>query len=446
MNTSTANALLRCELALISDPKNPAKITQKKCAILIQNGKIAEIRDSHSDTKDNFIEFKNSIVLPGIIDSQVHFRDPGAPQKEDFSSGTQSAVLGGVTAIFDMPNTSPNTSTVKRYIEKLTSVREKAYCDFALFAGATNDNSKELAEMENLEACCGIKIFMGSSTGDLLVSEDEFLEKVLRSGKKMISVHCEDEETLIKRKEIAIKAAHPRAHPDWRNVESALRATTRIVNLARKVGRKIHCLHITTAEEMLFLKDNQDVATVEILPQHLFFKAPDCYEQLGTLAQMNPPIREERHQIALKEALKNNIVKVIASDHAPHTLEEKKLPYPQSPSGLVGAQTILPLMLNFVNEGLLDLSKLCQLMSINPSQIFKIKNKGGIFVGQDADFTVVDMNQKHVFKKEEIASRAGWSPYEGMTFNGWPIATIIRGQTVMQDGKILKKIGQPLQF
>lgn len=443
-NNNTFDLIIRGDHCLISDPNNPKDITEKACDIGIKDGKITAIADSLEGGP--VFDAKGKTVLPGIIDSQVHFRDPGAPQKEDFESGTKGAVLGGITAVFDMPNTKPNTSTVERFLEKLDTVSKKAYCDFALFAGATNDNSSVLPEMEKLDGCCGIKIFMGSSTGDLLVSEDEFLAKTLRSGSKMISVHCEDEQTLIDRKQIAIDAAHPSAHPEWRNEESALKATTRIVNLAREAGRRIHTLHITTEEEIEFLKQNKDVASVEILPQHMYFKAPDCYEKLGTFAQMNPPIRSERHQQAIRKALSDGTVDVVASDHAPHTKEEKAQTYPNSPSGLVGVQTILPVMLNFVNQGLIDLKRLVHVMCVNPATIFKAKGKGGIYLGQDADFSIVDMNRSEVVKNDWIVSRAGWTPYDGETLKGWPTATIIRGNIVMQDGNLSEKVGKPVRF
>ncbi len=449
MDSKKYDLIIRTDKAYLSSATNPKDITVRSCDIGIKSGKIVEIKDQLDPaTADKFYDATGKQVLPGLIDSQVHFRDPGSPQKEDFGSGSKGAILGGVTAVFDMPNTKPNTSTVERFNEKRETVAKKTFCDFALFAGATNDNSKELPEIENLPGCCGIKIFMGSSTGDLLVSEDQYLANVLRAGKKMISVHCEDEATLEARKSIAIEKANPIAHPEWRNEESALKATQRIVSLAREAGRRIHTLHITTKQEMEFLKDCKDIATVEILPQHLYFHAPDCYEQLGSLAQMNPPIRGIEHQEALKQALIDGIVDVVASDHAPHTLEEKSRTYPECPSGLVGVQTIVPLMLNFVNQGLLNLEKLCLLMSVNPAQIFKAKGKGGIFIGQDADFTIVDINKKQTVSNKDIASRAGWSPYDGHEFTGWPVATIIRGVFAMENGQALVEpgFGQPLQF
>lgn len=446
MNSQIYDLIISGGQCLISNPDRPQEITIQKADIGIRNEKIVTIADRIADLQSLKVDASNLFVMPGLIDSQVHFRDPGFPLKEDFASGTKAAVLGGVTAVFDMPNTSPNTSTSERYLEKLRTVSAKAYCDFALYAGATSHNYLELAEMENLDGCCGIKIFMGSSTGDLLVAEDQHLASVLRTGRKMISVHCEDEEILIKRKSIATENPTPLSHPEWRNVDSALNATKRIVNLARSAGRRIHTLHITTQEELEFLKNNKDVATVEILPQHMYFSAPSCYEKLGSFAQMNPPIRDQRHQNAIKQALRDGIVDVIASDHAPHTREEKAKPYPESPSGLTGVQTIVPVMLNFVNQGLLSLEDLARCMSINPAQIFKAKGKGGIYVGQDADFTIVDMNKQKTITDDWIVSACGWTPYNGESMKGWPEYTIIRGNIVMEKNHISKKVGKPIRF
>ena len=439
--------VIRSGHCLLSDPKTPETITEKICEIGIKDGKIKTIGKSlPSDLKKTF-DASGLYVLPGLIDSQVHFRDPGAPQKEDFGSGTKGAVLGGITSVFDMPNTKPSTSTPERFLEKLNSVSKKAHCDFGLFAGATDNNVEALKAMEKFQACCGIKIFMGTSTGDLLVSEDKSIEQIMHSCKKMISVHSEDEKTLAERKEIAIRASHPGAHPKWRNVDSALRSTKRVVSLASKAGRKVHILHITTKEELEFLSQNKNAATVEILPQHLFFSAPDCYEKLGTYAQMNPPIRDQSHQQAIKKALQEGVVDVIASDHAPHTKEEKSRPYPESPSGLTGVQTILPIMLHFVNQGLLDLPKLARLMSIHPARIFQAKGKGGIFEGQDADFSIIDLHKKQTLDHQQIVSRSGWTPYHGVEVTGWPTATIIRGEIIMKNAKILQENkGKPIEF
>lgn len=449
MKTQTHfDTIIRSGKVLVSQPLNPSETTFRHCDIGITNGKIVSLESGLvPDTKTTVWEAKGFTILPGLIDSQVHFRDPGMPEKEDFGTGTKGAVLGGITAVFDMPNTKPNTSTPQRFKEKCESVAPKAFCDFGLFAGATNENSAQLKEIEAIEGCCGIKIFMGSSTGDLLVSEDQFLRQTLLNSTRAVSVHCEDEARLLARKEIANQIAHPKAHPEWRDVESALLATQRIVRIAKETGRRVHILHVTTEEELDFLKDNKDIASVEILPQHMYFSSPSCYEDLGTFAQMNPPIRDERHQKAIREALKKGWVDVIASDHAPHTREEKNKIYPNSPSGLTGVQTLVPIMLNFVNQGLLDLHSLALRMSINPARLFKAKGKGGIYIGQDADFTIVDMNQKHTFTNEEMATRCGWTPYAGHTVQGFPVATWIRGHLVMERGKVLgTPAGRPISF
>ena len=389
---------------------------------------------------------KGLFVLPGIIDSQVHFRDPGMTHKEDFATGTRGAIQGGITAIFDMPNTKPNTSTKERYLEKLNIASDKAYCDFGLFAGATANNTDELKILQDLPGCCGIKIFMGSSTGDLLVTEEEHLENILGNSSRQIAVHCEDEQTLIERKQIAIDRGIPLAHPQWRNEESALLATQRIVGIAKKTGRKVHTLHITTAQEMNFLRKNKDHASVEILPQHLFFSSPDCYLQLGSFAQMNPPIRDKEHQKALWSALKDGVVDVIGSDHAPHTIEEKKQTYPQSPSGMPGVQTLVPIMLNFVNLRKLSLEKFVELTCINPARIYKAQGKGGTFIGQDGDFTIIDLDKEHVIKNDWMECKSGWTPYDGVHVKGWPVATIIRGNKVMENGEILAQAGKHIDF
>jgi len=447
MENLTYDLIIKSKDILVSDGDAPEKIQRFAGEIGILKGKILDIAPQLTGGAKETIDFGSQTVLPGIIDSQVHFRDPGHSHKEDFSSGTESAILGGVTAVFDMPNTKPNTSTLERYLEKLELCTDKAHCDFGLFVGATPDNSAELPNLENLKGCCGVKIFMGSSTGDLLVAEDEHLARALASGSRKVAVHCEDEHILNERAHLAKEAAHPRAHPVWRNVDSALNATQRVVGLAEKAGRSIQTLHITTAEELEFLRNKKDILTVECLPQHLFFSAPECYEEMGSRAQMNPPIREKRHQEALWKAISDRTVDVIGSDHAPHTLEEKARTYPASPSGMPGVQTILPVMLNFVSQGRLTLERMVELLSIQPARIYKASGKGGIYIGQDADFSVVDLDKEHTIHDSQMASRCGWTPYHGKTLKGLPTATIIRGQLVMRDGKVTQtKVGQPITF
>ena len=445
--SETLDLLITNGHVLVSDEKNPeAPPSQQKINIGVTSGKISYLGTQTPEAKEVF-SAEGLHILPGIIDSQVHFREPGMTHKEDFDTGTRSAIQGGVTAVFDMPNTHPNTATKKDFEEKMELVGSKAHCDFGLFMGVTNDNPRKLPKLEKLPGCCGLKIFMGSSTGDLLVSEDEYLQLALENISRPVAVHCEDEQTLIKRKHLAVEKASPLAHPLWRDKDSAFIATKRIVEIAKRVNTRIHVLHITTKQELEFLKGNKDSLTVECLPQHLFFHAPDCYEKLGTLAQMNPPIRVQEHQEALWKAIEDGTVDVIGSDHAPHTLEEKNKTYPNSPSGMPGVQTILPIMLNFVNQERLSLEKLTQLLSINPARLYSAQGKGGIFMGQDADFSIVDMKAKKTIENSWIESRSGWTPYDGVTVTGWPIATIIRGQTVMKEGTILQeKAGKAITF
>ncbi|MEX0809539.1 MAG: dihydroorotase [Dongiaceae bacterium] len=386
-------------------------------------------------------------VLPGAIDTQVHFREPGLEHKEDLESGTRAAVLGGVTAVFEMPNTTPPTTTAAAIADKVARATGRAWCDFAFFAGASEENAGELASLERLPGCCGVKIFMGSSTGSLLVADDYALESVLRSGTRRCAIHAEDEPRLRERLALVREGADVSMHPVWRDEETALKATRRIVALARKAGRRIHVLHVTTAEEMAFLAGAKDLVTVETTPQHLTLAAPDCYERLGTFAQMNPPIRDARHRDALWRAVSDGVVDVIGSDHAPHTKEEKAKPYPQSPSGMPGVQTLVPLLLDHVAQGRLTLERFVDLTSASAARIYNIAGKGRIALGYDADLTLVDLKAKWTIENDWIASKCGWTPFAGMKVTGRPIATIVRGLSVMRDRALVDKPrGQPIRF
>ncbi|MBY0314467.1 MAG: dihydroorotase [Bdellovibrionales bacterium] len=415
--------------------------------IAVKNGIIQDIGPGLAKKAKTVIDAKNLTVLPGAIDSQVHFREPGLTHKEDLYTGSMSAIAGGITSFFEMPNTKPNTSTAEKLQEKLNLAASKAKCDFAFFMGATAENTPHIAELEKLPGCSGIKIFMGSSTGDLLVSDDETLEKIFKNGSRRIAVHCEDEFILRDRKSIADQSGRVQDHPVWRNEDSALSATRRILNIAEKTQRPVHVLHVSTAEEMAFLKHKKQWATVECLPQFLTLHAPDCYDRLGTLAQMNPPVREKHHQEALWKAIADGTVDVIGSDHAPHTREEKALPYPQSPSGMTGVQTLLPLMLNHVNNNKLSLERLIELICINPARIYGAHQKGQIAVGKDADLTIVDMKASRMISNSWIQSKVGWTPFDGMTVKGWPKKTIVRGQLAMEDDVIFTNVvGKAVEF
>ena len=417
------------------------------CDIGVRDGKIAALGPLDPDDADHVLDCDGLTVLPGVIDTQVHFREPGAEHKEDLHTGTAGAALGGVTAVFEMPNTNPLTTTPEALADKLARAKGRARCDHAFFMGATAENAEHLAEWERLPGCAGVKIFMGSSTGDLLVADDATLARVLASGRRRFSVHAEDEPRLLERRELVAGGAPVARHPDWRDVETAVRATTRLLALARAHRRPAHVLHITTADEMAILAQAKDIATVEVTPQHLTLAAPDCYDRMGSRAQMNPPIRDAAHRAGLWQAIADGVVDVLGSDHAPHTLEEKAKSYPNSPSGMPGVQTLVPVMLTHVAEGRLTLQRLVDLTSAGPARIFGIAGKGSVVIGYDADFTIVDLNARRVIRDDWIASRSGWTPFDGMTATGWPIHTVVRGHVVVRDGAPEgPDIGQPVRF
>ena len=407
----------------------------------ITAGRIAAIGNLYQASAGESIDATGLHILPGVIDTQVHFREPGLEHKEDLGTGTKGAILGGVTAIFEMPNTKPAATTIELLQDKLNRAHGRAWCDYAFFIGATAENYEQLPSLERCPGCAGVKIFMGSSTGDLLVENDDPVLQILKHGFRRVSVHCEDEEMLRERRSLIEGGAHPRMHPEWRSPEVALKATTRLVNLAHQAGRRIHVLHVTTAQEIEFLADHKDVATVEVTPHHLTMAAPECYDRLGSYAQMNPPVRDEKHQAALWHGIAQSVVDVLGSDHAPHTREEKDKPYPQSPSGMTGVQTLLPLMLNHCNNGRLSLERLVDLTSAGPARIFNISRKGRIAVGYDADLVLVDLEARRTIANDWIASRAGWTPYDGMEVQGWPLTTILRGVIAVRDGELQ---GSPL--
>lgn len=406
------------------------------------NGRIAALGDLHGSwSADTTLDATGLHVLPGVIDSQVHFREPGLTHKEDLESGTLGAVLGGVTGVFEMPNTHPLTLWQSDLQAKLDAAHGRAWCDYAFYIGGSAINAEELDVLENLPGCAGVKVFMGSSFGDLLADEDGVLRRILRHGTRRLAVHAEDEARLRERKALVEASGNVCQHHFWRDVESALKATQRIVRLAAETGRRLHVLHVTTAEEMIFLAQHKRRVTVETTPHHLTMHAPDCYERLGSLAQMNPPVREKHHQDALWKAICDGVVDVIGSDHAPHTLEEKVKPYPQSPSGMTGVQTLLPVMLDHVNKGRLSLQRLVDLTSTGSARIFGIEGKGRIALGYDADLTLVDLAARRTIRNDWIASRSGWTPYDGMAITGWPIHTVVRGQLVVRDEQL---VGAPL--
>ena len=388
----------------------------------------------------------DKVVLPGIIDTQTHFREPGSTDVEDLESGSRAAVLGGVTSVFEMPNTNPPTSNLEEFNKKLILAKNRMHSNYAFYFGATPENTGQLSKLKDVKGCCGVKLFAGSSTGKLLVDKEADIEKVISSSDRIVSIHSEDEEILKLRKKF-IKKGDVHSHPEWRNTECAISSTRRVVKIAERYNKKIHVLHVTTKEEVDFLAMHKKNVTFEITPQHLTLYAPDCYDKLGTYAQMNPPLRTKEHYDRLWVAIKNNIVDVLGSDHAPHSKENKDKEYPNTPSGMPGVQTIFPVMLNHVNNGKLTLEQLIKLMCENPCRIFGIKNKGYIKEGYDADLTIADMNKEVVIKNEMIASKCGWTPFNNYKVKGFPVGTIVNGYLVMSDGKLIEKSkGTPLEF
>ena len=388
----------------------------------------------------------DKVVLPGIIDTQVHFREPGSTDAEDLESGSRAAVLGGVTSLFEMPNTNPPTSNLVEFDKKLQAAKNRMHSNYAFYFGATPDNTDQLARLKDVEGCCGVKLFAGSSTGNLLVDKEADIEKVISSSDRVVSIHSEDEDIIKLRKKF-IRKGDVHSHPEWRNVECAMSSTRRVVKIAERYNKKIHVLHVTTKDEVDFLAMHKKNVTFETTPQHLTLYAPDCYDKLGTYAQMNPPLRTKEHYDRLWVAIKNNIVDVLGSDHAPHLKENKDKEYPNTPSGMPGVQTIFPVMLDHVNNGKLTLQQLINLMCENPCRIFGIKNKGYIKEGFDADLTIADMNKEVTIKNEMIASKCGWTPFNNHKVKGFPVGTIVNGYLVMSDGKvILESKGTPLKF
>ena len=414
--------------------------------IAVTNGRVAAIGSFAPGSAAEVIDCKGLHILPGVIDTQVHFREPGLTHKEDLETGSRSAAMGGVTAVFEMPNTDPLTVTEQAFSAKLKRGRHRMHCDFAFFIGGTRDNVEELPELERAPGCAGVKVFIGSSTGALLVEDDESLRQILQVIRRRAAFHAEDEYRLNERKGLRIEG-DPRSHPVWRDEPAALIATQRLVKLAHQTGKRIHVLHISTKQEIEFLRDHKDVASCEVTPHHLTLVAPDCYERLGTRAQMNPPVRSADHREAIWYGIEQGIVDVLGSDHAPHTLQEKAKPYPASPSGMTGVQTLVPVMLNHVSAGRLSLARFVDLTSAGPARLFNIACKGRIAAGYDADFTVVDLKRSETITNEWVASRAGWTPYHGVRVTGWPVGTFVRGKRVMWQGELVAaSIGEPVRF
>ena len=443
-----ADIVLKNGSVFLPRPDQPDRVIEEKTNIAVKDGLILQIGSCRNVKAEQTVSLKHLSVLPGLIDTQAHFREPGMEHKEDIECGSRAALKGGITAFFEMPNTIPPTITQEAFEDKLRRAEERSFCDFAFYAGARKDSLPFLKTLSNRPGLCGLKIFMGRSTGGLLLDDERLIEQAVAGSCKIAAIHSEDEERLQQRRRLAdTPPPHPRNHPLWRDVQTALISTKKAARIASRLKKRIHILHISSAEEMAFLKNHRKYVSTEVTPQHLTLAAPDCYEKFGTLVQMNPPIRGERHRQALREALKNGLVDVIGSDHAPHTLEEKRLPYPQSPSGLPGIQTMLPLMLDHIDKGLLDLKLLVKLLAHNPARLFKIRSQGFIKKGLRAHFTVLDMKATQKIEESWLESKCGWSPFVGKTIKGRIAAVFLHGRAALKEGEFqTPALGQAVEF
>ena len=412
--------------------------------VACEDGRIARIDPAIAAAARETIEAAGKLLLPGVIDPQVHFREPGNEHKEDLGSGSRAAVRGGVTSFLEMPNTAPPTTTQAALDEKLARAARKCVANYGFFIGATPDN---LEALNSVTPVCGIKIFMGTSTGSLLVNRPEDLERIFANGTRLIAVHAEDEARIHARRAQFAGRTDPAAHSEIRDNETARLATKLALTLSKKYQRRLHILHLSTREEVAMLRDYKPAwVTAEAIPNHLFLNTAD-YARLGTLVQMNPPIRSPQDNAALWAGLHDGIIDFIATDHAPHTLEEKKLAYPNSPSGMPGVETSLPLMLTAMHEGRCTLAEIQKWMCTGPAQAYRIPNKGKILEGWDADLTLVDIDRTRPVRNEETFTRVRWSPWNGRELRGWPQYTIVNGEIAFDNGHIREQVrGRPLTF
>jgi dihydroorotase len=412
----------------------------------VRDGRIAGLGTFSEAQAGEAINCSGLHILPGVIDTQVHLREPGGEHKEDLETGGRAAVMGGITGVFEMPNTNPLTITQETHADKVRRATNRMHCDFAFYIGGTRENARDLPELERLPGCSGVKVFMGSSTGSLLVEDDAGVEDILSRIARRAAFHSEDEYRLEARKGEQV-AGDPQSHPVWRDPEAARLCTERLIGIARKTGKRIHILHVSTGDEWPLLEANKDLVSAEVTPHHLTLAAPEAYAMLGTLAQMNPPVRDEGHRAAIWHGVSNGVADIIGSDHAPHTLEEKQKPYPQSPSGMPGVQTLVPVMLDHINAGRLSLQRFVDMTGHAANRLFQTARKGRIAAGYDADFTIVDMKARRTITNEWIESRCGWTPYDGRQVTGWLRGTVIRGRRVMWDDEIIGAAhGQPIAF
>jgi len=413
--------------------------------VRIDNGQIVQIASEIIPTEtDKVIDATGLTLLPGVIDPQVHFREPGLEYKEDLSTASRACARGGVTSFLEMPNTKPLTTTQAALDDKLQRAAEKCLVNYGFFIGATAAN---LPDLTTANPTCGIKIFMGSSHGALLVSQSAEIEPIFATGKRLIAVHAEDQERIIERRKQFSDKSNPALHSEIQDEQAALNATKLALKLSKKYQRRLHILHLSTGiEAELLRQDKPSWVTAEVTPQHLLLNT-DAYANLGTLAQMNPPLRSPENNAVLWQALLDGVIDFIATDHAPHTLSEKAQGYPNSPSGMPGVETALPLMLTQAMKGKCSVAQVSNWMSAAVAKAYGILNKGAISVGYDADLVLVDLNNYRPVLREELQTKCGWSPFEGWKLTGWPVVTIVGGQVAYEQGVLYSEVrGKALSF
>lgn len=412
-----------------------------------RHGRIVALGDLRTATAENIVDCRGLHVLPGIIDPHVHLREPGDPTVETIYDGTKGAILGGVTALFDMPNTRDPVVSGEAIARKRDLVLQKAWCDIGIYVGGTKANISHLNTLEVEENICAIKVFAGSAPPDYLIEDDTSLEALMRNGTRTVCYHSEDQTRLEERRKLFTVGQPYRTHMEWRDVECAFLGTRRLMALARKTGRKAHILHVSTAEELEYMRGFKGLGTVEVLVNYLTQIGPEAYDRLGGYAIMNPPIRDKRHYDASWAAVNAGDVDCIGSDHAPHSREAKERPWPLTPGGLTGVQTLVPLMLDHVNADRLSLERMAQLMSAGPARVYGAVGKGHIASGYDASFTIVDLRKERIIEESWITSPCGWTPFAGHHCTGWPVMTVIRGNIAMREDTVLDSpAGQLISF
>ena len=421
--------------------------------VAIKGDRIEKISSSIDAEAKKIIDLDGKYILPGLIDDQVHFREPGLTHKGNIQSESRAGLAGGVTSYFEMPNVNPTTTNRKNLQAKFDLAATKSHANYSFYMGASNTNIDEIKQLDNTLAC-GLKVFMGASTGDMLVDNQDTLEAIFREAPVNIVTHCEDTPTIIENEKAIIaqygEDIDARFHPRIRDAASCLKSSQLAYDLATKHGSNLHILHLTTADEMKLFTEGEITdkkITAEVCVHHLFFSEAD-YETRGNFIKCNPSVKSEQDRLALIDAVQKNKIDIIATDHAPHTLDEKQQPYLQAPSGLPLNQHSLLVLLDFYNKGIFTLEQIVQKTSHNIAERFQIKDRGYIREGSFADLAIVDLSANTLVTNENILYHCGWSPFMDYTFPAAVVHTIINGEIVFEDGVLKEQlpIGSRIEF